>query len=51
MPSADVTIEVVFVEEVKNPITSSSFIIIVAIGLAVAISMLAYNQKKYKWLK
>ena len=51
MPSADVTIEVIFVEEVKNPITSSSFIIIVAIGLAVAISMLAYNQKKYKWLK
>ena len=51
MPSADVTIEVIFVEEVKNPITSSSFIIIVAIGLAVSISMLAYNQKKYKWLK
>lgn len=45
MPSADVTIEVSFVEEVKNSETSDA-IIYSAIAILIGISFIIYNNKK-----
>ena len=50
MPSADVTIEVSFVEEVKNSETSDA-IIYSAIAIIIGISFIIYNnKKKLNWL-
>ena len=50
MPSADVTIDVSFVEEVKNSETSDA-IIYSAIAIIIGISFIIYNnKKKLNWL-
>lgn len=50
MPSADVTIEVSFVEEVKNSETTDA-IIYSAIAIIIGISFIIYNnKKKLNWL-
>lgn len=50
MPSADVTIEVSFAEEVKNSETTDA-IIYSAIAIIIGISFIIYNnKKKLNWL-
>lgn len=51
MPSADVTIEVTFVKEVKNPNTSDILLIFVGISAIIGISAFVKFGKKFSWMK